>query len=190
MNNTLRTSVPSAVKSSSLNSLSHRIIGCAMKVHSALGPGLLEYTYEACIEHELRKAGLAVKRQAPFPVHYDGVHIDCGYRIDLLVERQIIIELKSIDKLAPIHEAQILTYLKLAGINLGLLINFNVLHLRAGSNGWSINYRKGIHRKGRKVTQRRKRIMNNKSLRPSVTSAVKFSFLNSLSSEFYCKGGR
>jgi len=126
-NNSLRTSAPSAV-----NALSHRVIGCAMKVHSALGPGLLESTYEACLEHELQKANIPLKRQMALPVHYDGVLIDCGYRVDLLIEDQIILELKSIDRLAPIHEAQLLTYLKLANLNLGLLINFNVLHLRNG----------------------------------------------------------
>ncbi len=103
-----------------------------MKVHSSLGPGLLESTYEVCLEHELRKTGIAVERQVALPVRYDGVQIDCGYRTDLLVERKIIIELKAVDKLAPIHEAQLLTYLKLAGLNLGLMINFNVLHLREG----------------------------------------------------------
>ncbi|RPI73194.1 MAG: GxxExxY protein [Desulfobacteraceae bacterium] len=117
---------------SALNALSHRVIGCAMKVHSALGPGLLESTYEACLEHELQKADISLKRQMALPVQYDGILIDCGYRVDLLVEDQIILELKSIDRLAPIHEAQLLTYLKLANLNLGLLINFNVLHLRNG----------------------------------------------------------
>ncbi|HVZ39760.1 MAG TPA: GxxExxY protein [Candidatus Kapabacteria bacterium] len=115
-----------------LNPLSHRIIGCALKVHSALGPGLLESTYEACLEYELRNAGIDVKRQLPLPVLYNDVLIDCGYRIDLLVEHAIILELKSVDMLAPIHEAQLLTYLKLATLPLGLLINFNVVHLRDG----------------------------------------------------------
>jgi GxxExxY protein len=115
-----------------LNALSHRVIGCAMKVHSALGPGLLESTYEACLEHELHKAGIAVERQTTLAIHYDGVQIDCGYRVDMLVENFIIIELKSVDQLTRIYEAQLLTYLKLANLNLGLLINFNVLHLRNG----------------------------------------------------------
>lgn len=117
---------------SAVNSLTGRIIGCAMKIHSKLGPGLLESTYEACLDHELRKVGFEVARQHALPVIYDGIKLDCGYRIDLLVDRRIIVELKSVDALAPIHEAQLLTYLKLAGLPLGLLINFNVLHLRDG----------------------------------------------------------
>jgi GxxExxY protein len=114
------------------NRMTHRIIGCAMKVHSVLGPGLLESAYEACLEYELVLAGLEVRRQLYVPVEYDGVELDCGYRIDLLVAEEIVVELKSVALLAPVHIAQVLTYLRLAGFPLGLLINFNVAHLREG----------------------------------------------------------
>ena len=103
-----------------------------MRVHSALGPGLLESVYEACLEFELTDQGLAVERQKPLPVVYRDVRIEGGYRLDLLVEREIVIEVKSIEALAPIHSAQLLTYLKLARFHVGLLINFNVEHLRSG----------------------------------------------------------
>jgi GxxExxY protein len=115
-----------------INQISAQIIDAAMKVHSALGPGLLESAYEGCLLHELRKCGLKVLSQVVLPVVYDGVKIDAGYRIDLLIENCVMVELKSIEKLAPIHEAQLLTYLKLSGIKVGLLINFNVLHLKDG----------------------------------------------------------
>jgi GxxExxY protein len=115
-----------------LNSISERIIGCAITVHKALGPGLLESAYEVCLEHELRKAGMAVRRQVPLAVHYDGIALECGYCLDLIVEEKVIVELKSVENLLPIHEAQLLTYLKLTGLNLGLLINFNVALLKNG----------------------------------------------------------
>lgn len=115
-----------------LNELSGKIIELAMKVHSTLGPGLLESTYEACLVHELKKAGLKVLSQIALPVFYDGITIELGYRIDLLIEDEIIVELKSIDKFTPVHQAQLLSYLKLSGKRLGLLINFNVLHLKDG----------------------------------------------------------
>ncbi|MFA8437124.1 MAG: GxxExxY protein [Marinifilaceae bacterium] len=116
----------------SINDISYRIIGCAFKVHSELGPGLLESTYEACLEYELSNNGIQVERQKPLPVVYDNVKLDAGYRIDLLVENKVLVEIKSVEKLAPIHDAQILTYLKLSQIKLGLLINFNVLDLKKG----------------------------------------------------------
>ena len=115
-----------------LNEISGQVVDAAMKVHTALGPGLLENAYEACLEHELGKRGLRVKRQVALPVVYDGVQIDLGYRLDLLVEDAVIVELKAADRIAPIHEAQLLSYLKLSGRKLGLLINFNVLHLKDG----------------------------------------------------------
>jgi len=115
-----------------LNEISGQIVDAAMKVHTALGPGLLENAYEACLEHELGKRGLRVKRQVLLPVVYDGVQIDLGYRLDLLVEDTVIVELKAADRIAPIHEAQLLSYLRLSGKKLGLLINFNVLHLKDG----------------------------------------------------------
>ncbi len=115
-----------------LNDISGKIIALAMKVHTALGPGLLESTYEACLIHELKKAGLKVISQAALPVKYDGETIELGYRIDLLVEDVIIVELKSVEKIIPLHHAQLMSYLKLSGCRLGLLINFNVLHLKDG----------------------------------------------------------
>ncbi len=112
--------------------LTREIIAAAMRVHSELGPGLLESAYEACLFHELLKQGFKVERQKPVPIHYDGILIDCGYRVDLLVNDEIIIELKAVERVLPIHHAQIISYLKLAGKEIGLLINFNVVHLREG----------------------------------------------------------
>jgi GxxExxY protein len=101
-------------------------------VHKVLGPGMLESAYEECLSYELCQLGLSIERQKPIPVVYKNIKLDCGYRIDLLVENQIIVELKSIEMLAPIHEAQILTYLRFAGIKVGLLINFNITVLKNG----------------------------------------------------------
>ena len=115
-----------------LNKISEIIIGCSIKVHKALGPGLLESTYEVCLAHELKKAGLKVQSQVALPVVYDGIKLDAGYRIDLLVEDAIIVELKAIDSLLPTHEAQLLSYLKLDGKPLGLLLNFHVSVLKNG----------------------------------------------------------
>lgn len=112
--------------------LTYNIIGCAYNVHSDLGPGLLESTYEACLEYELIQAGLNVKRQVALPVNYKDIKLEVGYRIDLLVEDKVIIELKAVENIAPIHEAQLLTYLKLSNIKTGLLINFNVKDLKKG----------------------------------------------------------
>ncbi len=112
--------------------LTERIIGAAIEVHRALGPGLLESAYEACLCHELSKQGIAFQRQAEMPVVYDGERIDCGYRLDLVVEGSVIEELKSVEELSPIHEAQLLTYLRLSGLKVGLLINFNVNLLKDG----------------------------------------------------------
>lgn len=107
-------------------------MGCVYKVHSELGPGLLESTYEVCLEHELLKAGLKIERQKALPVVYDDIKMDAGYRIDLLVNNQVVIELKSVDEIAPIHKAQVMTYLKLSGLKLGLLLNFNVTNMKRG----------------------------------------------------------
>jgi GxxExxY protein len=112
--------------------ISHAIITAAMRVHTELGPGLLESTYTACLQHELRKAGFRSDAQVSLPVVYDGVKLDLGYRIDLMVENLVIVELKSVDAIAPVHQAQIISYLKLSGRSLGLLINFNVAHLKDG----------------------------------------------------------
>lgn len=107
--------------------LTESIIGCALKVHCALGPGLLESAYQECLYYELRKKELFVEKEKPLPLIYEEVKMECGYRIDLMVERQIIIEVKAVEELAEIHLAQILTYLKLSKNRFGLLINFNVL---------------------------------------------------------------
>ncbi|MDX1905521.1 MAG: GxxExxY protein [Bacteroidia bacterium] len=115
-----------------LNELSYTIIGCAYRVHTALGPGLLESTYEVCLEHELLKAGLAPERQKALPVVYDGIRLDAGYRIDMLVNGLLILEIKSVIEVAPIHTAQLMTYLKLSGLKLGLLLNFNVTDMKKG----------------------------------------------------------
>jgi GxxExxY protein len=112
--------------------LSNRVIGCAIEVHRALGPGLLESTYEQCLAHELKLAGIPFKLQWPVPVEYKTIHLDCGYRLDILIDDVLIVELKSVEKILGIHEAQLLTYMKLARIRTGLLINFNVQRLRDG----------------------------------------------------------
>jgi GxxExxY protein len=112
--------------------LSNKIIGCAIEVHRNLGPGLLESTYEQCLAYELSLKNIEFKTKVLLPVTYKDIKLDCGYRIDLLVEDKLIIELKSVEELLRIHEAQLLTYLKLSGMNTGLLINFNVELLKHG----------------------------------------------------------
>lgn len=112
--------------------LTETVIGAAIAVHKALGPGLLESAYEACLAYELRERGLNVDQQKPLPLNYKQVALDCGYRLDLLVEETLIVELKSVEKLQPIHEAQLLSYLKLSGCKIGLLINFNNRVLKDG----------------------------------------------------------
>jgi GxxExxY protein len=115
-----------------INKLSSRIIGAAIEVHKALGPGLLESAYEECICYELSIGGLSLERQKPLAVQYKGINLDCGYKLDVVVEDAIILELKSCEKIEPIHKAQLLTYLKLSGIKLGLILNFNVTLMREG----------------------------------------------------------
>lgn len=115
-----------------LNGISSRILGAAFKVHTEIGPGVLESVYQSCMHHELKKAGLCVEAQVAVPVQYDGLQLESGYRIDLLVEDMVVVELKCVDGLLPIHKAQLLTYLKLANKPLGLLLNFNVVHMREG----------------------------------------------------------
>lgn len=114
------------------NELSKVIIDCAMKVHTELGPGLIESVYEACLEFELKKIQVFVERQKPIPVQYQSVKLDCGFRLDLFVEQKVIIEMKSVDALNDVHLAQTLTYLKLTDCKLAMLINFNVVHLKDG----------------------------------------------------------
>ena len=115
-----------------INSITESIISAAIAVHRELGPGLLESAYESCLVYELLQQGLTVERQKALPVTYRGVKIDCGYRIDLLVEDAVIVELKAVESIEPIHEAQLLSYLKLSGYQIGLLINFNVRMLKQG----------------------------------------------------------
>ena len=112
--------------------LSNKVIGCAIEVHRNLGPGLLESTYEQCLAHELKIEGMPFKLQFPLPVEYKGIKLDCGYRIDLLVANILIVELKSVENVLPIHQAQLLTYMKLSGIKIGLLMNFNVKYMKDG----------------------------------------------------------
>ena len=112
--------------------LSNRVIGCAIEVHRVLGPGLLESTYRQCLSRELQLSGIFAQPEHPLPVDYKGVRLDCGYRVDMLVENEIILELKSVEEIKGIHEAQLLTYMKLAGIKQGFLINFNVKRLVDG----------------------------------------------------------
>jgi len=109
-----------------------KVLDCSFQVHTALGPGLLESSYEECLFYELKQSGLYVEKQKPLPLIYKEVKLDIGYRIDLLVENKVIVEIKSVESLADIHMAQILTYLKLSNCKLGLLINFNVKHLKDG----------------------------------------------------------
>lgn len=115
-----------------INDITGVIIDAAFKVHIGLGPGLLESAYEACLLHELRKHGLNVQSQMPLPIRYDGVCLEVGYRIDLLVEQAVIVEIKAVEKANPIHEVQLLTYLRLSDLRVGLLINFNVPRLTDG----------------------------------------------------------
>ncbi len=112
--------------------LSARVLGACIEVHRHLGPGLLESTYERCLCHELSLVGLSLARQVLVPVVYKGVTFDCGYRLDVIVEGKLVLELKAVDRLLPIHEAQVLTYLKLTGLDVGLLVNFNTPVLRSG----------------------------------------------------------
>ena len=115
-----------------LDKITEAIIGSAMSVHRELGPGLLESAYEACLVYELNKLGLLVERQKSLPVVYRNVKLDCGYRLDLLVNSEVVVELKAAERLEKIHEAQVLSYLKLSGCKVGLLINFNVTLLMNG----------------------------------------------------------
>ncbi len=120
------------MKSLNFTKLSHEVIGSAIEVHKMLGPGLLESAYQQCLAHELKLRGISFQLEYPLPVEYKAVYLDCGYRIDLFIENEIIVELKSVETLKGIHEAQLLTYMKLAGVRQGFLINFNVKLLRQG----------------------------------------------------------
>lgn len=115
-----------------LDRLSEGIIGAAIDVHKVLGPGLLESAYETCLAYELAERGLGVERQTALPITYKGIRLDAGYRLDLWIQRSVVVEVKAIDSLEPIHSAQLLSYLRLSGCSLGLLINFNVKLLKRG----------------------------------------------------------
>jgi GxxExxY protein len=118
--------------------LSNRVIGCAIEVHRVLGPGLLETVYQQCLAHELTINDISFQIEHPLPVDYKGIHLDCGYRMDFLIEGKIILELKSVEQLKGIHKAQLITYMKLAGIQQGLLINFNVVQLKDGLRSFTL----------------------------------------------------
>ena len=115
------------------NEIGDTLLGAAIKVHSALGPGLLESAYETCLVHEIGQRGLNVRRQVALPLIYDGIKLDAGYRLDLLINDQVIVELRSVEKFLPLHTTQLLSYLKLSGLKLGYLLNFNVAHMRDGN---------------------------------------------------------
>ena len=119
-------------KFQNINDLTGAVIGAAIEVHKVIGPGLLESTYEVCLCHELKLRKFSLERQKELPVEYKGVRLDCGYQLDIIIAGKLIVELKACDRLLPIHEAQLLTYLKLTGIKTGLLINFNVPILKDG----------------------------------------------------------
>jgi GxxExxY protein len=121
-----------------INQITEKIIGCAIEVHKHIGPGLLESAYEECLVFELKKAGLRIERQKPVPVIYKQIKLDCGYRIDILAEKVVVIELKTVDSFNSVHEAQILTYMKFAQKCTGLLINFNVVLLKQGIKRYKI----------------------------------------------------
>ncbi len=115
-----------------INNLTHEILNSAYKVHSVLGPGLLESAYRACLVYELRKKGLRVEEEKPLPLIYEEVKLECGYRIDILVENQVVIELKTVEFFTDVHTAQVLTYLRLSGCKVGLLLNFYTKSLKEG----------------------------------------------------------
>ena len=121
--------------------ISGNIVDAAMKVHTLLGPGLLDSTYETCLKHELIKRGRRVDTQVALPIRYEDITLDAGYRLDMLVDLKIILELKSVEKILPIHEAQLLSYLRLSNMQIGILINFNVIHLKDGIKRMVNNYR-------------------------------------------------
>ena len=123
-----------------IDEVTHRVIKAAMAVHSAIGPGLLEKAYDACLYYELRKDGLQFEHQLKVPVSYQGIRIDAGFRVDYLVEKCVLVELKAVEKIHPVHSAQVLSYLRLTGLTVGLLINFNVVHLRDGIHRKVNNY--------------------------------------------------
>ncbi len=129
------------------NQLTHEIIGAAIEVHRVLGPGLLESAYEECLARELTLRNIKFERQKPLPVVYKEVKLDCGYRLDFLVEGRVVLELKTVESLAPIHEAIMLTYLRLSGCEIGLLINSHTQILKDGIKRFVLNYREDANRR-------------------------------------------
>lgn len=123
------------------NKITDGIIGAAIEVHRTLGPGLLESAYQECLARELLLRNIPFDREVPVPVVYKGVHLECGYRLDFLVDKRVVLEIKAVDIIAPVHEAQLVTYLSLGGWQVGLLINFNVLLLRDGIRRRVLNYK-------------------------------------------------
>ena len=123
-----------------LNKLSYEVIGAAVEVHRSLGPGLLESSYRNCLCRELALRQIPYQKEGPLPVNYKGLRLDCNYRMDIVVARQIVVEVKSVEALAPIHDAQLLTYLRIGGYKLGLLINFNVIVLKNGIHRKILGY--------------------------------------------------
>jgi GxxExxY protein len=123
------------------NEITEKAIGCAIKVHTVLGPGLLESAYEACLYHELLQTGLTIIRQKPLPLVYKEIKLECGYRADFLIENKVIIEVKAVESLNDIHLAQVITYLKLSDCSIGLLLNFNVLKMKDGIKRVARNYK-------------------------------------------------
>lgn len=118
--------------SDDINKLTEAVIGSAIEVHKVLGPGLLESAYSECLAHELRQRNIPFVKEVPLPVHYKGINLDCGYRMDLVVDKRLVLEIKTVEIILPVHKAQLLTYLKLSGIKVGLLINFNTPLLKNG----------------------------------------------------------
>jgi len=114
------------------STLTERIIGAALSVHKELGPGLLESAYSACLAHELHRVGVRFETQVRLPLRYRSIHVDAGYRLDFIVENAVVLELKAVEQVLPVHRAQLLSYLRLSGLSVGLLLNFNVVHLRYG----------------------------------------------------------
>lgn len=132
--------------------LTQKVIGCAMRVHSALGPGLLESAYKECLCFELRSAGLFVEKEKPMPLIYSEVKLDCGYRVDIMVERRLILEIKAVEAINDVILAQVITCLKLADLRLGLILNFHVLHLRNGIRRVVYKYKHSAHSAESSVT--------------------------------------
>lgn len=119
-------------KDAELEDVGRQVLASAMRVHTALGPGLLEGAYEACMPNDLTRVSLGIERQRTLPIEYEGQRIDAGYRLDLLIEGRVVVEVKTVEKLMPIHLAQVVTYLRLGNFSLGYLLNFNVMHMRQG----------------------------------------------------------